>query len=556
MSRASEGPLWARVMCALVVFLPATSSVEAARVFVERQKIVPPTPFRSAHFGSSIAVSGDTVLIGAPEEDPDFRNRGAAYVYVRTGGTWSLQARLTADEPADFRHFGWAVALDGDTALVGEPRRDYDTGAVYVFTRTGTVWTLQDRLESDDRTPGQWFGSAVALNEDTAVIGAPSDFASTGAAYVFVRYDGVLVQQARLVAPDGQQRDEFGTSVGVHGRTAIVGAPRALAASGAVYAFERGDQGWVFEEKLRAPFALSSDQFGYSVAIDDATALIGAPYRNPNGFGPGSVVTFARPGESWPDGVKHVASDGHRNDIFGFKVAIDGDSFVVGAMFEDDGSADAEATGAVYSFTRSGGAWLEQAKLIASDALEGDFLGSSVGVVGTTALVGASHSDAPGGLYDAGAVYVFKIGPVRDVLINVKPESFPNVVNLANRGVLPVGILGGADFPVDQIDLSSLRFGPDRASPAHDPIVDFDNLNDVNLDGYRDLVVHFRTQDLGLDCETESLVLSGETLSGQLFQGADTIVIVGCRRFYLPYWAPDERESDTRRGDRVDIEPK
>jgi len=194
-------------------------------------------------FGISVSVNGDTALIGAPLDED---HTGAAYVYVRTGGVWTEQAKLLASDGASEDWFGSSVSIDDDTAVIGAFLENNWTGSAYVFIRTGGVWTEQKKLTSSDGATEGWFGRSVSVDGDTAVIGAPRDHENgfdAGAAYVYVRTGGVWTEQAKLLASDGEEDDSLGfagSSVSLSGNTAVIGASGDDdngSAAGAAYVF-------------------------------------------------------------------------------------------------------------------------------------------------------------------------------------------------------------------------------------------------------------------------------------------------------------------------------
>ena len=204
-------------------------------------------------FGNSVALSGDTALVGALGGDVGaFADQGSAYVFVRSGATWTQQQKLVASDGAYSDQFGVSVALSGDTALVGAPSDQVgvnaDQGSAYVFVRSGTIWAEQQKLTASDGAADDLFGIAVTLSGDTALVGAHSDDvganANQGSAYVFVRSGATWTQQQKLVASDGAYVDQFGVSVALSGDTALVGAHSddvgANANQGSAYVFTGG----------------------------------------------------------------------------------------------------------------------------------------------------------------------------------------------------------------------------------------------------------------------------------------------------------------------------
>jgi hypothetical protein len=364
-------------------------------------------------FGYSVALSGDTALVGAYADDiAAGANAGSAYVFTRSGSSWSQQAKLTAGDGAADDWFGYSVALSGDTALVGAYQDDIaagtNAGSAYVFTRSGSSWSQQAKLTTSDGAAFDSLGYSVALSGDTALVGAYIDD-SAGSAYVFTRSGSSWSQQAKLTAGDGAADDRFGYSVALSGDTALVGAwlddTVAGSDAGSAYVFTRSGTVWSQQAKLTAGDGAANDQFGYSVAVSGDTALVGALLddigANAN---QGSAYVFTRSGTTWSQEAKLTAGDGAANDRFGYSVAVSGDTTVVGAYFDDiDANAD---QGSAYVFTRSGTTWSQQAKLTAGDGAGGDLFGYYVAVSGDTAVVGAV-ADVIGANPDQGSAYVF-----------------------------------------------------------------------------------------------------------------------------------------------------
>ncbi len=364
------------------------------------------------HFGVSVAVSGDTAVVGASSDDQagELYDTGSAYIFTRTGTVWTQQAKLIASDAAEYDQFGFSVALSGDTAVVGAYRDDHgggtNAGSVYVFVRTGTVWTQQAKLTASDAAAQDSFGYSVAMSGNTAVVGAFADDdagSASGSAYVFVRSGTTWTQQAKLTASDAAANDQFGISVSVSGDTAVVGAPGA----GPAYVFVRSGTVWTQQAKLTASDARIGDQFGYSVAGAGETALVGA-YGDDDpagGLNAGSAYVFTRNGTKWTEQAKLIASDAAESDFFGNSVALSSGTAVVGAYLDDHGPGT--NAGSAYVFARSGTVWTQRAKLAASDAATWDRFGVSVAVSDDMALVGAYTYDHAGGLFDAGSAYVF-----------------------------------------------------------------------------------------------------------------------------------------------------
>ena len=227
-----------------------TSSPAAAECGPSRPSWTASDGAEGDSFGNSVALDGDTALVGAYRDNDRGLSSGSAYFFTRSGGLWTQQQKLTASDGAEGDSFGNSVALDGDTALVGayiDDDRGSESGSAYFFTRSGGVWTQQQKLTASDGAEGDSFGSSVALDGDTALVGAYGDDdlgSNSGSAYIFTRSGGVWTQQAKLTALDGAAWDSFGYSVALDGDTVLVGAngdDDLGSNSGSVYFFHPSD---------------------------------------------------------------------------------------------------------------------------------------------------------------------------------------------------------------------------------------------------------------------------------------------------------------------------
>jgi len=369
-------------------------------------------------FGCSVALSGDTAVVGAYVDTVGANaNQGSAYVFVRSGTTWSQQAKLTALDGAANDYFGGSVAVSGDTAVVGAYGDDVganaDQGSAYIFVRSGTTWSQQAKLTAADGAASDQFGWSVALSGDAAVVGARYDTVganpSQGSAYIFVRSGTTWSQQAKLTAADGAVNDLFGCSVTISGDTAVVGARNdkvgANAYQGSAYVFVRSGTTWSQQAQLTAADGAANDDFGTSIALSGDTAVAGADCDTvgANAY-QGSAYVFVRSTTTWSQQAKLTAADGAANDYFGQSVAVSGGTAAVGAFGDDVGASTEQ--GSAYAYARNGTVWSQQQKLTASDGAASDRFGYSVALSGDTAVVGADGHDV-GGIFDQGAAYVF-----------------------------------------------------------------------------------------------------------------------------------------------------
>ena len=365
-------------------------------------------------FGASVAISGDTVVVGSPREQSTAPYSGAAYVFVRDGTTSTEQALLKASNANDYDYFGTAVAVSGDRVVVGAPGENcsstgvdgdqttydaYDSGATYLFVRSGESWSQEAYLKASNTEAGDEFGSAVAIYDETVVVTAiQEDSADTGvdgsqtsngspgsgAAYVFARNGPTWEQQAFLKASNTETTDGFGHSVTVWDRTIAVGAIREDSAAagvdgdasdnsalsaGAVYVFRWNGSSWNHEAYLKASNTDPGDRFGYSVSTEDDLLVVGAPCEESAAVGiggdqtdnstwwAGAAYLFEREAGTWIQFAYVKPSNTTQEMRFGFSAALSGDTVLLGAPEEDSGATgvngdqnngDAPNSGAVY----------------------------------------------------------------------------------------------------------------------------------------------------------------------------------------------------------------
>lgn len=389
---------------------------------------IPFSPNDPEFFGSSVDVYGDTVVVGAPSKDKgNNSNQGAAYVYTYDGAnkTWTYHTTLWASDGATGDYFGQSVAISGNTIVVGAPYADVNSnanqGAAYVFVNNGGVWTEEQKIMDIGGTAQALFGVSVDISLDTIVIGS-NLFPQQGAAFVFVRSSGFWSPQQKLTNDNrNTYPDSFGVRVAVDLNTVVVGAPQDLIGNnsqqGSAYVFARSGTVWNKQAKLIAGDGAASDQFGVSVAISGNWVVVGAHFDAVGAALQGSAYVFQRSfSSSWNQQAKLTASDGMANDYFGWSVAIHGYTIVVGAHYDDEGQNNQQ--GSAYVFTRSGQIWTEQPKLLAFDGRTSDRFGASVSTSAGAVVVGSPSHDyyyrssacilwwcnAP----DQGAVYAFR----------------------------------------------------------------------------------------------------------------------------------------------------
>ena len=326
---------------------------QAAYVFVEsggtwsqQQELTPPSSGNYSDFGYSVSVSGDTAVVGAPY----VYGPGSAYVFERSNGVWTEQQALSAPGAVagivGIDGFGTSVSLSGNTVLIGAPETTANLGAAYVFVESGGVWSVQPQLFASDGQVQDQFGSSVSLSGNTAVIGASGN---GGVAYVFVLSGGVWSQQQELAPSDPVVDNLFGASVSLSGNAVLIGANGNNNYAGAAYVFGLSGGTWSQQQKLVASDLGVTGGFGESVWLSGNTAVVGAPF----GDTPGGAYVFVESGGAWTQQQELTASDAAVTDHFGGAVSLSGSTIVIGAY---DKTVNSQAfNGAAYMFTEAAG---------------------------------------------------------------------------------------------------------------------------------------------------------------------------------------------------------
>ena len=288
--------------------------------------------------GVSVAISGTTAVVGAPGSAKD---AGRAYVFTNTAAGWTEAAELEGSDTVASDFFGYSVAISGTTAIVSAPGYAKNAGRAYIFTRTPSGWKQVAELKGSDTVAGDYFGDSVAISGTTAVVGADDHTKSAGRAYVFTSTTAGWKQAAELKGSDTVANDSFGYAVAISGMTTIVGAPDHAKDAGRVYMFTNTAAGWKQATELKGSDTVADDDFGYTVAISNATAIVGAP-----GFSKaaGRAYVFTNTATGWKQASKLKGSDTVAADYFGYSVAISGTTAIVGA----DGHA--KSAGRAYVF--------------------------------------------------------------------------------------------------------------------------------------------------------------------------------------------------------------
>lgn len=431
-------------------------------------------------FGRSLALLGDTLVVGAPGEDSSgigvngnqsddgAANSGAVYIFQRDGSAWAQQAYIKASNAQPGDSFGTSVALSGDILAVSALRAG-GVGAVYVFQQTSGSWVEQAILFGSNVEPEDNFGESIALSGNTLVVGAPLEDSGaiglngnqqdngtpdSGAVYVFGRTATFWLQEAYIKASNTDSGDLFGFAVALSGDTLAVSArnesscargvngqqlDNACVLSGAVYVFQRADSRWAQQAYVKASNTFTLAQFGRSAALVGETLVVGATFEgssatgvngnqsDTSALGAGAVYVFQRIGTMWSQRAYLKASNTEALDVFGAPVALSDEIVAVGAVSEDSAATGinrdqsnngAMGAGAVYVFRRAGPTWIQEAYVKSSNTELGDLFGSSIALSGDTLVIAADQED--GGerginrnqvdnrAEASGAVYVFR----------------------------------------------------------------------------------------------------------------------------------------------------
>ncbi|MEM7183717.1 MAG: putative Ig domain-containing protein [Spirochaetota bacterium] len=492
-----------------------TISIIIDGVWVQQAYVKATNAGSQDYFGYDVGISSDTIVVGAYGEDSNqttitngttasandsSSNSGAAYVYTRSGTTWTQEAYLKPPVTATSDQFGFSVAIDTDTIVVGSwlegsnqttitngttgstDNSASNSGAAYVYTRSGTTWTQQAYLKAPNAESSDFFGYDVGISSDTIVVGAYGEASNqttitngtsastnnsannSGAAYVFKRSGTTWAQEAYLKAANAEGDDFFGDAVAISSDTIVVGAygedsnqttitngttassDNTLSIVGAAYVFKRSGTTWAQEAYLKPPNGETNDAFGRAISVNGDTIAIGAFQEDSNQTtitngttassdnsqgSSGAVYVFKRSGTTWAQEAYIKAPNAFTSTQFGIDVAIESDTLVVGSNWEDsnqttitNGSTASSDTsvndaGAVYVFKRNGTTWEQRAYAKAPNPDSSDYFGVSVGISSDTMVVGAEREDsnqttitngttasADDSTSDSGAVYI------------------------------------------------------------------------------------------------------------------------------------------------------
>lgn len=331
-------------------------------------------------FGGKVAMYENIAAVGAIGHDGMSEDGGIVFLYQRFDNTWREVTRIFASDSQTGDSFGQSIAMSQDTLVIGAPKdddNDYigndvnenrnensddnnkgngkDSGSVYVYSKKGDNWTLEQKLTAPDGAAGDVFGISVAISHKTILIGADLNDEkanNAGAAYVYIKQGKQWIYQSKLMADDAGDTDIFGVRVSLDGDTALISARRddddiVGKDSGSAYVFRRKGNSWYQEAKLTGPTQQADDRFGRSVALVGNTALIGAMHKDYAGGNAGAAYLFTREGNKWRHTRTLTASDGAPGDQLGWSAALTSDYAVVSAAKH---APKSKKSGAVYIF--------------------------------------------------------------------------------------------------------------------------------------------------------------------------------------------------------------
>ena len=401
-------------------------------------------------FGFSVAMGCGRLVVGAPSGSSQL---GQAYIFCDSDGIWINKAQLTASDSQAFDGFGTSVSIHSDCTVVGSPFANSEQGRAHIFCSSDDVWLEYTELLANDGSANDQFGASVSIYGNYIIIGAPK-FAGTGldigSAYIFCNSDGTWIQQAKLLASDGESNDVFGSKVAIFDDCAIIGAPGDNSSQGSAYIFCRSDSFWIEEAKITATDGMANDLFGDAVSIFEDCVIVGA--KGDSDF-QGAAYVFCNSDGNWVQQAKLLASDGSTGDFFGQSVSIFSDYAIIGAH-RDNGRE-----GSAYLFCNSDGTWEQITKLTASDSATLDQFGHPASLFYNFFIIGTFKISS-----QPGSVYVYEIDGVTSCLdINQSnissdgssdlsvSDDCPKRIAALNRLILGALILHGIIFFVSLV---------------------------------------------------------------------------------------------------------
>jgi hypothetical protein len=415
--------------------------------------------------GAAVAIDDVRAVCGIPFYDaPGQQSSGAARVFVRTVNGWAQEATLLPSDSFSDDQCGHAVAIDGDTIVLGAFRDDLpgtgngNAGSAYVFVRVGSTWTEQTKLVGSGVSAADLFGTSVAISGNTIAVGAPADELglpnSTGVVYIFVRSGSTWSQQAAIRPADSIAGDYFGHSVALSGNTLAAGASRdddLADAAGSAYVFVRSGSSWSQQAKLLASDGGFTDQFGWSIALAGDLVAVGAPYYDGAALDGGVAYAFARTGGAWTQEAILEPTGLGGGQRAGWSVSADGAFALVGVP--DD---LVPGSGSARLFRRTGTSWSEETKIV-HDAARGN-LGLSVSISGDTVIAGAPFDSLGLPVGGQGSAYVFRLQNTPEIYCTAKTNSKGCQPAIGSNGVPSASSAGAFLITVQNVINNKLGY--------------------------------------------------------------------------------------------------
>ncbi len=380
-------------------------------LIAQNQKLIAQDGIASSWYGQSVAVSGNTAVVGAYNARvANNDGQGAAYVYIRNGSQWEFQQKLTANDGAFNDIFGISVAIDGDTIIVGASHDNnqingFFHGSAYIFQRIGTVWTQQQKLLPADPSNQKEFGFSVAIFGNTVFVSAQNDNNNfRWVSYVFERSGTTWTQKQKLSASDDQPANGFGFGMVLQENIAFLGATNSgNLGQGQVYVFTKQNNVWLESQILRANDGLESDYFGAGLTACGNMLIVGAGGDDVEGINNrGSIYIFERNGNTWSQQTQIYNPHMISNENFGGSIACSDNMILASASFANSDR------GTVYVFERVGTSWSERGEISAENEEVGRRFGTDVALSNGNIIIGAPQ-DVIGSNVNQGSAYLFNI---------------------------------------------------------------------------------------------------------------------------------------------------
>lgn len=370
-------------------------------------------------FGISVSFKGNRVAIGAHLDDDKGYNSGSVYIFDLINDSWNLTQKITANDIDENSYFGYSVSLSGDRLLIGAPQGIFvgtgDIGSAYIFDLIDGIWTQTQKINASDGIIDNRFGFSVSLEQNRALVGAYSD--NSGSAYIYNLIQGNWLESQKLQPINNSLSGKFGFSVSLGNSRLLIGAPRAYNEPdsngyyrrGAAYVFDMVNDQWLQTQKLFDPYqdidsSILAD-FGSSVSLSNNRALIGATFDTIYTHSMGSAHIFDLNDGVWERTQKLAASDFGQHEIFGYSVSLYNNKAIVGAPRADFITSN---TGAAYAYDLINGSWSQTKKIISSDGQRYDYFGTSVSLFEDKVFIGANNNDTDSGT-NSGAAYLFDL---------------------------------------------------------------------------------------------------------------------------------------------------